>query len=68
VVELLLRDVMEAFVQAPKDLGSALIRGEPAEGTSVVHFDVELVMAGYRSALRVSHMEGLGEPETNHRA
>jgi hypothetical protein len=25
-------------------------------------------MAGYRSALRVSHMEGLGEPETNHRA
>ena len=59
---------MEAFVQAPKDLGSALIRGEATEGSSVVHFDVELVMPGYRGALRVSHMEGVGEPESNHRA
>ena len=60
VIELVLRDVMEAFVQAPKDLGSALIRGEATEGSSVVHFDVELVMPGYRGALRVSHMEGVG--------
>jgi hypothetical protein len=50
VVELVLRDVIEAFVQAPKDLGSALVRGEATEGSSVVNFDVELVMAGYRSA------------------
>jgi len=68
VVELVLRNVMAAFVQSPEDLGSALIRGEATEGSSVVHLDVELVMAGYRSALRVSHMEGLGEAESNHRA
>jgi hypothetical protein len=67
VVELVLRNVREAFVQTPKDLGSAFVRGEAVEGSSVVHFDVEFVMARYRSVLRVSHMEGLGEPESHHR-
>ena len=67
VVELVLRNVMEAFVQTSKDLGSAFVRGEAAEGSSVVRFDVELVMTRYRSVLHVSHMNGLGEPESHHR-